>query len=259
MALSDGLIAYWSPWLGSSGYRLLDRARSNHGTLFFMDAPTDWQGASIAGRSGYVLDFDAVDDVVQAPAPVLSQITTDITLSFWTKLNATGVQSVLFTAGFNVPDAERMNAHAPWSDNNIYWDFGGSTGNNRLTVTGQTWNTTSWNHLVFQSTRQGLRAYRNGLLVGSTSIAVTRTASATQVFDIGRGVLTAGTFRYSGKVAECAGWNRVLSAPEIIQLYRFGPGWYQPYAKRGYANAIAAGFKAYWHRRQQQIIGGGLR
>ena len=77
MALSDGLVGYWSPWLGSSGYRLLDRtAYANHGSLVNMDAGTDWIGATIQGRSGYALDFDGTNDYVSLTSKNLASITT---------------------------------------------------------------------------------------------------------------------------------------------------------------------------------------
>lgn len=59
MSLLDGIVACWSPSLGVSGNRLLDRSGyCNHGTLTNMDPPNDW----VRGPVGVSLDYDGVND-----------------------------------------------------------------------------------------------------------------------------------------------------------------------------------------------------
>jgi hypothetical protein len=67
------------------------------------------------------------------------------------------------------------------------------------------------------------------------------------------------TLFLGGQLAEIAIWNRAITPGENRTLYRIGPGWFGKRESRfaGYAEQ-AAGFKAYWARRQSQLIGGGL-
>jgi len=91
MALSDGLVGYWSAWLGSSGYRLLDRSgRGNHGTLTNMDAGTDWVGATVRGRSGFVNDFDGSNDRAEL-SRTISLSSASFSLSMWANQNSGGI------------------------------------------------------------------------------------------------------------------------------------------------------------------------
>ena len=256
MALSDGLVGYWSPWLGSSGYRLLDRARSNHGTLTNMDAGTDWVGATIQGRSGYALDFDGTNDYVTTSMSLASKTQVGISLWYWRSSSAHAFYCGAGLGGSGGPRA------------NIYL-FGGTlymtaetTGVNAFLSTSV--GTTGWMHIFYRyngnAASQSVRLlpYVNGNLLsfGSAGIFPTSLGNVGN-FEIGR---TLGENAYgTGRVAESCLWFRDLQESEIRELYRIGPGWYRPYAKRSIGYAALAGFKAYWHRRQQQIIGGGLR
>ena len=112
-------------------------------------------------------------------------------------------------------------------------------------------------HCIAIQRKTGLQElFWNGVLDASKAGTLSNTALTNPIV-LGR----AGSYNafYSNcQIANLAIWNRSLIPSEIQTLYRLGPGWYRPYQKRsiGYA---AAGFKAYWHRRQSQLIGGGLR
>lgn len=80
--------------------------------------------------------------------------------------------------------AETCAAFCPFSDGNIYWDFG-SGASNRLTVSGLSWNT-EVDRLGFVAGTGGMAAYRNGVKVGSQTTAVTRT-SGTVAFNLNSG------------------------------------------------------------------------
>lgn len=241
MALSDGLVGYWSPWLGSSGYRLLDRTRyANHGTLENMDA-TDWVGSTIRGRSGSSIELDGVNDWVSASSRPIGVLTQNVSVSVWFTVSATGRTSTLYSVNAATNLNQRCQAIAPWSDNNIYFDFGGSSGANRLTITGQSWPLNSWNHMVFVAGVSGMRVWRNGLLIGSSTTAVTRSASS-NIFYIGGSIadnVGNPNYYHQGLIAETAVFARETNNAEALELYRLGPGWYRPYAKRsiGYAAA----------------------
>ena len=69
----------------------------------------------------------------------------------------------------------RMGVLLPFTDGNATLDFGGTTGNNRLTVA--ITKTTEEEAWVFVMGRSGLAMYRNGVRLGAKSTAITRTAS----------------------------------------------------------------------------------
>ena len=246
MALADGLVGYWSPWLGSSGYRLLDRTRyANHGTLTNMDAGTDWVGAAIPGRSGYALDFDGTDDSVNCGNKV-SWSPQQHTMAIWLYWRDAGKGfSRLFSYYHGGPTFYQSSSktwtivHAATVD----WNTG-------IAMTANV-----WQFIVY--TRNGSTAdfYINGVN-RATNSAYNPTFSNTN--DVRIGAAGNGSEYTSMQAASASIYTRTLAAAEILQLYNLGPGWYRPYAKRGYGYAVA-GFKAYWHRRQSQVIGGGLR
>jgi len=65
--------------------------------------------------------------------------------------------------------------------------------------------------------------------------------------------------QWVGQIAEINMFGRALTMPDHLALYRLGPGWFgRQEPRRRYAVAQAAGFKAYWARRQSQVIGGGF-
>lgn len=82
------------------------------------------------------------------------------------------------------PDA-RFSAHMPWSDGTLYFDFGGTnSGVTRLAIPSAVPTGTL---LAFVCTggQAGLRVWRNGQPLGSTSQAVTRTNAAASALGIG--------------------------------------------------------------------------
>lgn len=84
-SLRQGLVGAWCPSLpnGGSGNLLVDQSgRGNNGTLTNM-GPEDW----VASEGGRALDFDGVDDVVEANR--IDLVSTG-TLSAWVKVSGNG-------------------------------------------------------------------------------------------------------------------------------------------------------------------------
>ena len=242
MALSDGLVGYWSAWLGSSGYRLLDRTgRGYHGTLTNMDAGTDWVGATIQGRSGYALDFDGSNDIV-----TLSRVANFgkiHTFNCWMKTSDTSY----LLAGH----VSTSNWYAFLQDSGLfYYNAGGSF----VSVSG-TANNNAWRMITVVRNGTSVSFFRDAIQVGATQ---TLSADNDLLIEAIGGYNNA-TVLFTGQIADQSFHARPLPLAEIGDLYRLGPGWYQPYQRKRYAFVGGAGFKAYWHRRETQLIGGGLR
>lgn len=73
---------------------------------------------------------------------------------------------------------DTCKAFCPYVDAQIYWDFGGASGSNRLTTSALSWNT-EVDIFGFVAGANGLAIYRNGALIASSATAVTRTDGGT--------------------------------------------------------------------------------
>lgn len=222
MALKDGLVRAYVPWLGASGGRLIDRSNArNHGTLTNMDPGTDWTASTARGLPGTVLDFDGVNDSVNATA-TQSLTTYPFTLSSWGLVKAipsasaplisigTG-SSTYFAIGWaNVSGTLRptiIGRNTTFTQN-----FSG---------TGTNFPLNTWHHIVgvFESATSR-KLYLNNRFIVTGTTSVTELANGTGV-RIGSGF---ATLFFNGQIADALIWNRVLSDAEIAQLYQLGPG-----------------------------------
>jgi hypothetical protein len=98
--------------------------------------------------------------------------------------------------------------------------------------------------------------YVNGILVGSQAWGNGVSSLNSRELNLGR----FGTFgSYSPvQLDDIIIYNTGLTANEVREIYRLGRGYGvfpEPDFDEGFA---AAGFKAYWARRQSQLIGGGV-
>lgn len=228
MALADGLIGYWSPWLGSSGYRLLDRTgRGNHGTLTNMDAGTDWVGSTIRGRSGYVLDFDGSDDHVNVGNRGVYgfDFSSQFTLSAWIKTTGTsgGIIGKRVFAGWYMA-IERANV--------LGLSLQGTSSAVMVNSVASGISDGNW-HLVQatyigNSNASGISLFVDGRAVSTTTVLNSAVGSMTNAIDVCIGSITTNAFRFTGQIGEVAVWNRVLRLAENLDLYRVGSGWYKP-------------------------------
>jgi hypothetical protein len=225
MALTDGIVGCWSPSLGASGYRLLDRSgRGNHGTLTNMDAGTDWVGTSV----GLSLDFDATDDVVSIPgSQVYIADGKPMTVAIW-----------FYNRSFSSQYPKLMMLRSDDASGSA-WEIGYSNQVNYLGVligTGDSYArlksdtaaaslTGSWQHVVAtysggsRSASGSFAVYLNGTaLTMSGASAFSPTTNATSI------ALSVANNRHNGQIGECAIFNRPLAAAEIRDLYRRGNG-----------------------------------
>lgn len=93
---SHNIVGRWCPSAGATGFRLLDRVGSNHGTLTNMDATSDW----VPSGGKLALDFDGSNDSVRFIGSLSSfayiQNTMRFSFSFWVQLANTTTRYVFF-------------------------------------------------------------------------------------------------------------------------------------------------------------------
>ena len=257
--LERGVVGYWCPMLATTGLRLYDRSgKGNRGTLTNMAPASDWVTSKVRNTAGRVLDFDGVDDRVDC-GPIQS-FSGDCSWSCWFRHTAIGSDQCLMTTR-NILTGASRNGIA------IYLRGAGlATLDAEFVVAGSRFtasasvNTATGVWYLAVGRRVGGTCFVDVPGLGSATSAGSSTATITH--EVG---VTIGMWRdyavdaFSVRIAEACVWNRGITPSETRELYRLGPGWF---GKResmfpGYAEQ-AAGFKAYWARRQSQLIGGGL-
>ncbi|SHK49015.1 PA14 domain-containing protein, partial [Rubritalea squalenifaciens DSM 18772] len=150
----------------------------------------------------------------------LQQASADdkLTISFWQKLDQTGVyMSSFWAVSPTSGDGNRgLQAHTPWSNGTIYFDMGGTTSVNRVsaaTPAGVDW--TQWNHIALVKNGGTAEIWINGVL------AMSETGKAALVTDYTKLVLGAngtGGNSIDGLLDEFAFFKTALNASQISDL-----------------------------------------
>ena len=189
------------------------------------------QAAAPAFSNLYSLDFDGIDDVLNAGAHVLLG---------WNSTAA--VQPVSFSCWFKT-SAGAGACNLWWTDNWYapYWSYStvaiSSTGTiilqiqkgtwGKLTVTNAGWNDGNWHHLAYTWNAQG--PHYNHVDAGSTFYIDGSVEAHVRTGSIVSAVVPAGItrfFRAYGGYAiigeEPSVWSKELSAPEVTELYNGG-------------------------------------
>lgn len=102
--------------------------------------------------------------------------TTMCTIALLRRRADTTIRDAAFCGSSNAGNATRLML-STFVDNNIYWDFGGVAGANRISVTTTGNITTNLEAWVAVAGTRGSALYRNGLRLASQTTAITRTAS----------------------------------------------------------------------------------
>ncbi|MGB4848472.1 MAG: LamG-like jellyroll fold domain-containing protein, partial [Saprospiraceae bacterium] len=157
------------------------------------------------------IHFDGVNDYLLAPN-FSWNVNEPVTVEFWTKVNSADLQNtVLFTVG-NTATNDRFMAHVPWSDSNLYWDYGDSGGNGRLSMSFTPY-FDKWVHVALVSAGNGGNfrgIYINGVLIASNTGASDGPNGARTSLQLGGN----GDFVKS-KVDEFRIWNVMRTQAEI--------------------------------------------
>lgn len=133
-----------------------------------------------------------------------------VTVEYWTFVPRAGLRATTtFMVGASDNTGNRFQAHAPWDDGNLYWDYGNSGTGRISTSFGPYFD--RWVHLAFVSDGTGFKAiYINGALAASGNEA----AAPSGLRD-----LTIGAMRdrlwFRGSVDEFRIWNVARTQEEI--------------------------------------------
>ena len=159
---------------------------------------------------GSALVFDGVNDFANIPIFATNAPTNEITIEFWQNVSSAKVQGSFSASPDNV--ANRINAHVPWIDGVVYWDFGNINTAGRLAYTPPTPILASWQHFAFVASSNGnyMRIYRNGALEAQKA---GMTPFVRGALDLNLGQVNGGFF--AGQLDEFRIWNVARSSNEI--------------------------------------------
>ena len=116
------------------------------------------------GKNG-VLEFNGGNYALLEMSDL--SIGNELSIEFWSKGNAIGGTNSTFLEAYDTLNNRILNIHMPWSNNNMYFDAGISSGYDRINKTmTSTEMDNSWNHWAFvkKQTSGEMFIYKNGVL-----------------------------------------------------------------------------------------------
>lgn len=205
--ISGGLAGYWKFDEGFGSTAADSSGNGDTGTL--INSPT-WT----AGKIGGALQFNGFSNFVDVPNFSWPAGGGPVTVAFWNFVAATPSQgSSAFSIG-NLDGPNRFQAHVPWPDNVLYWDYGNISGTGRVQTNYSAY-LGSWTHVTLVSAGQGgsfMGIYLNGVLQASSgaSDGPTPILSGATI-----GAWAANGLFHPGKIDDFRVYSRVLSQNEI--------------------------------------------
>ncbi len=171
-------------------------------------------GDLVSGQLGGAIDFDGSNDALRNST--WDWLGNEVTVTYWNNiLSGEVVESTPF--GFTDVGNVRLSAHSPWTDNNLYFDYGTYTTGGRL-ATSYAAKLNKWSHIALSSTGSNntfTGIYLDGALASSRLSSVKPNVTLSN-FDLGNGDYRGriDEFRVSG-VSRSAAW---ISAEYINQF-----------------------------------------
>lgn len=146
-----------------------------------------------------------------------------VTVTFW--ILARGCLNGCGTFNVGAQDSpNRFMAHVPWSDNVLYWDYGSTTANGRIS-TDFTAYMGKWTFVALVSNGSNFKAiYLNGVIpTGASSATAMAPGVSLTGLELGR-LWTGGSAIYyaNADIDDFAIINQVLTAQQIQQMYNGG-------------------------------------
>lgn len=137
--------------------------------LLFGATYSKLQWGTTASSNSFDLDYP---EVLAGVAVTRGQTVCLIRRKVDTTLRPSTLFGVEDSGGGN-PITVKCGSHCPYSDGTVYWDYGGNSAPNRLTISGLTF-TTLVERWTFTAGPQGMAIWRDGKKLTSSSTAITR-------------------------------------------------------------------------------------
>lgn len=222
---SDGGLDYWSfdDGAGSSNDNAIaiDEISGNNGSVSLgvsgnTALSSAWQ-SSVNCKAGQCLDFDGTDDLINAGNSSSTQVTGDMSLSFWAyPTSLSGTRNII---GKNSLKEFNIKQN---SDGSLAYVHGNGSTSVSCSVPSM-FSLTTWTHvgIVRNIASQTVSFYKDGQPQTPSCGAWISVASGTDDLRIGY----SGDGYFSGRIDEVRIYNQSLSVADISNLYSY-PGQY---------------------------------
>jgi hypothetical protein len=220
-AAQSGPVGYWKGDDGSSPTAATDSSSGGNNGTYSSGATTSPTVPTLQFANPTSFSFNGTGANVSVPGFSWAA-GGPVTVAFWNNVTTAQVQnSSAFTVG-NLNNENRFHVHAPWSDKNIYWDYGNLGANGRIS-TNYTAFLDKWTHvaLVSEGTGGAFKAiYLDGTLAASATSSNGPTAALSGLFI---GSWPGVSLHHRGLIDDFRIYDRVLTLSEI-QLLASGAG-----------------------------------
>lgn len=171
----------------------------------------------------------ATNSRLTLPASTFDDVSDEITISFWAKGHGPSFPRANFIfEGLDAAGNRLLGAHLPWTDSNVYWDAGNSSGHDRIYETAPTTLTVDhWTHWAFvkDASTGEMTIFTNGAVFQSGSGKTLSFDTAMANFSIGGANNTSN--KWAGCLDDFRIYSTALGSESIRGLYQAGIPYYQ--------------------------------
>jgi len=218
-----------------------------------MDPATDW----VVNGGRYALDFDGTNDFVNLGNPAVVRSGSPFFVCAWFRTATNAFQSIVAKSLLGGA------THRWWLSTNtgsVEANGTSGAGGNTASFT-TTYTDGNWHHIGGLYNGSVLTLFYDGIPRATTTITPMEPSAYTLLigkYNDGSGGATGSSFQFAGQIDDVRAYNTAMTAADVRQLWRLGRGNMPIARKRRYTEEAAGAFKAYWARRQSQLIGGGV-
>ncbi|HEV3026007.1 MAG TPA: LamG domain-containing protein, partial [Planctomycetota bacterium] len=213
----SGMKGYWNGDDGTSPTTAADSSGNLFNGTYQNGATTSTSVPTLLFPDPTSMTFNGSNSSVSIPSFTFDG-TGPVTIAFWNFVATANVQnSSAFSIG-NQDAPNRCQAHAPWSDKWIYWDYGNYNTNSGRVSANYTTYLDKWTHVALVSTGSG-GAFQGIYLDGVLAVSSTTPVGPTVTFTGATlGAWTGAGLYHKGGIDDFRIYNRVLSAQDISAL-----------------------------------------
>jgi hypothetical protein len=227
-AAQSGPVGYWKGDDGAGPTNALDSSGFGNNGTYQSGATTSTSVPTLQFPNTHSMQFTTAGAIVDAPG--FSWPTGGpVTVAYWNNVTTAQVRnSSAFNVG-NTDQPNRFHAHSPWSDSNLYWDYGdiGTTG--RISAS-YTTSLNKWTHVALVSA--GIGGNFKAIYLDGVQVATAATSDGPDVplTGIGIGRWPGPNLDHAGMIDDFRIYDRVLTQAQITAL---AGGFTEPAAPTG--------------------------
>ncbi len=209
----EGLVGSWSFNEGSGTFAGDGSGNGNTGTLLPAGSEPQW----ISGKSGKGLQFDGVNDYVDAGNWASLNTFTDITVGAWVKTSGNGgLQNTIIaiSGGYGYGGFTFGGSSTVWAEFNSL----GNVNNFQGVDSGVNYQDNNWHYLVLTVAGTTVNMYKDNVSIKTATLSGNVGYVLGQHAYIGRRQYGGSEQWYKGIIDEVRIWNRALAPDDTIAM-----------------------------------------